>query len=38
MEQSLADRGYGKEQSWGHTFDGQPTTALPIMPIVYDMG
>ena len=39
MEQCLADRGDGDEQIdtkiGGGAVDGQPTTALPIMPLVY---
>ena len=41
MEQSLADRSYGEEvvdtKTWRCAFDGQPTTALPNMPLVYDI-
>ena len=41
MEQSLSDRGEGEElidtKVWGYAFDGQPTTVLPSMPLVYDM-
>ena len=39
MEQGLTDRrGADKHQSWGCTFDEQPTMALQIIPLVYDMG
>ena len=31
-------RGIDRHQSWGCAFDGQPTTALPIMPLLCDMG
>ena len=39
MEQSLADRSDGEEhadrhQSWGCAFDGWPTTALSIVPLL----
>ena len=38
MEQSLADRGDGEElKPWRCAFDGQPTTALQTMPLVYDL-
>ena len=41
MEQSLADGGDGEEvvdtKLGGVHFDRLPETALPIMPLVYDM-
>ena len=42
MEQSLVDTGDGHElmdtKVGRFAFDGQPTTALPGMPLVYDLG
>ena len=31
-------RGADGHQSWGCEFDGQPTRALPSVPLLYDMG